>query len=345
MQTLLPKAVFEGLQEPSADNEHRESVKKHRENLAKAICTVKKLRTMEVPPKRKVIDDWFREGDIGFIFALRGVGKTWFAFDLARSIADGAAFGPWGCHFSAPVLYVDGEVSANDMKGRAKGIGIESANLHYLNHELLFEHGHSTIDVADLDWQEAITGLCEDLKIKVIILDNLSCLAPTVDENEGVEWSDQLLNWVLGFRRRAMSVIFVQHANRTGENMRGHSRREDPANWIIQLSQAWKSGEDKFGAKFVSRFKKNRNASQWPLNYEFWYKPDGDGTVISIKKAEDYDVFIDLLADGLDSNKEIAEAMGLKAYEVTRLANLGERKGEIFRAKGNKYKLSTATYE
>jgi len=45
------------------------------------------------------------------------------------------------------------------------------------------------------------------------------------------------------------------------------------------------------------------------------------------------------------SNKEIAEAMGLKAYEVTRLANLGERKGEIFRAKGNKYKLSTATYE
>ncbi len=34
-----------------------------------------------------IIGDWLKERDIGFIFAARGVGKTFFAMNLAKSIA------------------------------------------------------------------------------------------------------------------------------------------------------------------------------------------------------------------------------------------------------------------
>jgi hypothetical protein len=50
---------------------------------------------MEIKPREPMIGDWLKEGDLGFIFAVRGVGKTWFGMDLARALADGKNFGPW----------------------------------------------------------------------------------------------------------------------------------------------------------------------------------------------------------------------------------------------------------
>ena len=75
-----------------------------------------------------MIGDWLKEGDLGFIFAVRGVGKTWFGMDLARALADGKNFGPWPAHGVRNVAYFDGEMPPGDIKQRDTGLGDPKTN-------------------------------------------------------------------------------------------------------------------------------------------------------------------------------------------------------------------------
>ena len=69
------------------------------------------FRELKIPSREKLLDDWFREGDTGFIYSHRGVGKTWLAWRIARAIASGEDAGPWQAgEKSVPVCYVDGEM-------------------------------------------------------------------------------------------------------------------------------------------------------------------------------------------------------------------------------------------
>ncbi len=108
------------------------------------------------------------------------------------------------------------------MQKRDSALQIDGDNMHYLNHELLYDASNVVVDIADQLNQGALLKLCEAKEIKVVIFDNLSCLAVNVDENDGVSWSSQMLQFVLNLRRHGITSIFIQHAGRNGE-MRGHS--------------------------------------------------------------------------------------------------------------------------
>ena len=41
-----------------------------------------------------IFDDWFKEGDLGYVFAWRGVGKTWISMGLAIAITSAKNCGP-----------------------------------------------------------------------------------------------------------------------------------------------------------------------------------------------------------------------------------------------------------
>ena len=69
-----------------------------------------------------------------------------------------------------------------------------------------------------------------------MFLDNLSCLFSGIKENDADAW-ELVLPWLLEMRRNRIAVIIVAHAGRNGY-MRGTSRREDAAFWIIQLTEA-----------------------------------------------------------------------------------------------------------
>jgi superfamily I DNA/RNA helicase len=201
----------------------------------------------------------------------------------------------------------------------------------YLNHEILFEKSHSTINIADANWQDAILEFCETSDIKALFLDNLSCLAPDVDENDPAAWTRYLLNFTLNLRRRGVSVVFIQHSGRSGQ-MRGHSRREDPANWIIKLTQR----EVDRGAKFISVFEKNRNASQLPVSTEWWFAPEGVKTLVTTKVADAMTIFEELVESGVDNNADLAEEMGVTKGRISQLAQRAINNGSI-KKQGAKY--------
>jgi hypothetical protein len=308
-------------------NDEREKVEKLSitEKFLKSVLTSKSLTTLEVLDRPPTVADWFQAGDIGFIFANRGTGKTWFAMQLARAISYGDNFGAWEVHSAQKVLYIDGEVNLKDTKKRNFALSIDSENFLYLHHEHLYQTTHLTMDIADGEQQSAFLELCQNLEAKVVVLDNLSCLAPTVDENDSFGFSNELLNFTLNMRRNGISLVFVQHAGRKGQ-MRGHSRREDAANWIIKLEEA-KESESVAGAKFRSVFVKNRNAPRTPTSYEWHCFPDGDRTTVAVREMDNLAMFRHCIEAGVTNNKEIAEELGMEAPAVSKLAKRAMNEG------------------
>jgi hypothetical protein len=167
-------------------------------------------------------------------------------------------------------LYLDGEMPPQDIKSRDFALGHPVANLAYVNHEILFQRTGRIMNLADIEFQNAVTARCQAEKRKVLYLDNLSSLASGVNENEGMD-REIIQPWVLQVRRLHITVIFIHHASRNNQ-MRGHSKREDPAFWILRLD-APIDAEEKPGARFISHFTKWRNATGKPATYEMELYP------------------------------------------------------------------------
>jgi AAA domain/DnaB-like helicase N terminal domain len=300
-------------------------------------CTSASLRSLEPKPRELIVGDWFRQGDLGFIYAMRGVGKSWFGMDLARAIAERRNFGPWEVHGSKKVMYLDGEMPHQDVGQRDVGLGAGLETLVYVNHEILFDKTGLVMNLADKDFQDGVLQICLATGIQVLFLDNLSSLATGVNENEGADW-ELVQPWLLQLRRHKISVVIIHHAGRNNQ-MRGHSKREDAAFWIVRLD-AKASIDRSEGARFTSRFTKCRNARKTPACYEWTYEPNGEETLVKVRVAEDLDLFLQHVEDGLESATEIAEEMGCTKGWVSKLAKKAAVRG-LIKVNGKKYVLTS----
>lgn len=310
--------------------------------LNAAVVTSSELHGLELGPRKKLLGDWFCEGDLGFIFAYRGVGKTWLALAIAQALSSGGKLGDWQAHERVKVLYIDGEMPPDLMRSRCKGLEASNNNLQFLNHEILFECSGKVLNITNREIQDAITEKCIATGVKVLLLDNLSTLASGMRENEADSW--ELVNsWLLDLRRRKVAVVIIHHAGRSGE-MRGTSKREDNVFWIIALDDAKKDADDKRGARFISRFTKpSRNTQEDVPTYEWHFVTDEATSAVSIgcKLAQTMDVFLGLIEDGVTECAHIAQEMKASPATVSRLAKKAIDAGKIIKV-NREYMLAEA---
>jgi DNA-binding MarR family transcriptional regulator len=306
--------------------------------LTEAIVTSSELHDLQLTPRKKLLGDWFCEGDLGFIFAFRGVGKTWLALAIAQALSAGGKLGDWRAHECVTVLYVDGEMPPDLMRSRCEGLDASNVNLQFLNHEILFERTGRVLNVTNREVQQAITQRCIATGAKVIVLDNLSTLASGMKENEADSW-ELVNNWLLDLRRRKIAVVIVHHAGRSGE-MRGTSKREDNVFWIIALDDGKKDADDKRGARFISHFTKpSRNTQEEVPAYEWHFVTEANGEVsISCKQAQSIEVFRRLIEDGVTECAQIAQEMKVSPATVSRFAKKAIDAGWL-RKDGREYVL------
>jgi len=319
----------------------REPEKSWVDALNESIVTSRELHDLRLTPRQKLLGDWFAEGDLGFIFAFRGVGKTWFGVYLAEALSTGGKVGDWQATAPVKVLYIDGEMPPDLMSDRSKGLeGAPNANLEFLNHELLFDRTGRVLNITRAEVQQAITQRCLDTKVKVLILDNLSTLASGMRENEADSW-ELVNNWLLDLRRRKIAVIIIHHAGRSGE-MRGTSKREDNVFWIIKLDDAKKDADDKRGARFISRFtKQSRNTQNDVAAYQWHFVTETSTGEVSVshRLAQTMDVFLGLIEDGITECSEIAEEMNTSKATVSRMAKQAMKSKKIIKV-GREYFLA-----
>jgi putative DNA primase/helicase len=298
------------------------------DRLFEATLSGEEFDAIQIPPRTPIIKDWFMEGDLGFAYAYRGSGKTWFVLNLSSALAKGSECGPWQVLGQWSVLYVDGEMMSDDIRQRIRGLngGKIPANLHVLNHEILHHKSELVLNFADPTDQQLILQLCLKKQIRILVLDNLGCLFTGVKENDAAEW-EKVLPWLLELRRHKIAVIIIHHTGVDPTRMRGTTKREDPAAFSIRLEDK-KEDFSVPGARFVSRFRKYRGR-EVILDHEWDFRPDGDKVAVTYKEASRADVVLQWVRDGLSTRSEIAREMGVSNGAVSKIATRLINEGKL----------------
>jgi hypothetical protein len=340
--------------------------------LAQFVLTAEQLAALVIPPRPALLDQWLCQGDLGYIFAPRGVGKTWMAMALPGAISNRRPLGLWAAADNTqssssssspsgqevldpdtppapdhiPVLYIDGEMALKHTQYRARGLDL--SKVCHLHHEHLFNENGTCLNIGEAEDRQRITDLIIQQGYQVLILDNLSSLASGIDENKGMDY-EPLSHWLLELRRRKITVIVIHHAGRNGL-MRGHSKREDACSWIIELRDARQETDP--GAKFVSHFAKPSRNTGDPLPDMLWHFTTDKATGITdvhceLSVTNDYETFIQHVLEGVTSQKDIAELMSKNKGTISKWAHkaLEERRisGSVHKLLPPKHSSGTCT--
>jgi hypothetical protein len=316
----LDKSVLNGYKaEPMPHEMNEEELfQKLANEYLKAVVAAKDLGTIKIEPRAKIVGDWMKEGDLGFVYGARGSGKTWLVDFLAAGVSSGdAPADTWEFHGSHPVLIVDGEMPYDDFKERLQSFGVND-KLHTLHHEVIFHRNGESLNLTGPRAQRVVTHICDAKNIKLLILDNLSCLFNGMKENDNDAW-EAVLNWLLELRRKRIAVLIVHHAGRNGQ-MRGASRREDAAFWVIKVEEIQKRTRDEVGARFGTEFEKHRNHSNPEWGREWAFLMTGSELTIKCEELTFDAKVLRKIQDGLTSASDIAIELGVTKGTVSKAA-------------------------
>ena len=147
------------------------------------------------------------------MYSKRGLGKTHVALGAAYAVATGGSFLRWSAPKPRKVLYIDGEMTADELKNRLQNVD-SSENIQKHNPDFLHIITPDLQDKAmpNLSTDEgkaAIEPYIADRDL--IIVDNISCLFRGLVENDAESWTP-VQEWALDLKRRNKSILFIHHA-------------------------------------------------------------------------------------------------------------------------------------
>jgi hypothetical protein len=231
-----------------------------RKPLSASMVSFAGLMQMQMP-ERALYMDWLQERSIVMVYGPRGVGKTMQLLALSISLATGKPFLKWTVHQSVGVLYVDGEMALNDLRARVMALtaGSIPERLAFLPSELVYQNSSRDLTLtSDLDRREIEAILDAHPDIRVLVLDNISCLFSGISEDKKQDW-EPINAWFVRLRHRGITVIAGHHAGKGGKQ-RGTSSREDSLDTTIALTYPdGHKAED--GCHFHLVFERSRGAS------------------------------------------------------------------------------------
>jgi len=183
-------------------------------------------------------------------------------------------------------------------------------------------------DLATKEGQEALNQYITD-DIDLIIVDNLSCLAPSIKENDATNWAP-IQTWVLSLRAKGKSVLLVHHSGKGGAQ-RGTSKKEDVLDTVIILKRP-KDYESSQGARFIVEFEKARGFfGEDAKSFEAQLRSDENGnpcwTTQSIEEST-FEKVVKLLNDGM-TQQEIVVELEIHKSTVSRHVSKAKEAGLI----------------
>ena len=281
--------------------------------LEKALVEYADLLKLDLP-ERKGHLAWLREGSLVMVFGPRGVGKTMLQLGLVASLTTGRDFLNWPIAAPVGALYVDGEMPTEELRTRLTEMLPEmpKAPLFFLTGDLYYRRCEHDLVLTNSETRERLLTLLDaHPAIKVVILDNISCLFPGLDEDKKRDW-EPIAAFLVTLRRRGLAVILVHHAGKGGQQ-RGTSGREDSLDVVIQLSRPSEYKPEE-GCHFELSFSKSRSVhgdlvKSLDVRIE---QVDSRPTLTyrTLEKSKE-DQCRDLLADGIESVSELAEVLGV----------------------------------
>lgn len=293
--------------------------------------TIKELLSRNIPPRQLILDPWLAEQGLAMIYAKRGIGKTVVALTIGYAIACGVKVLKWNVPRPRRVLYIDGEMPAATMQERlaliAKSFPCQPPDSYFKLITPDFQN-KGIRDLCSPEGQEDVNEHLED--VDLIILDNLSTLVRSGNENEAESWN-AIQEWVLKLRKNGKSVLFVHHAGKGGQQ-RGTSKREDVLDTVIVLKQP-KNYSAMEGAKFEIHFEKARGfdgESAKPFEVNLITHSNGNiEWVCKEIEGKDLDLVVELYKNGMTNQRDIAKEMEKSLGTVNKLTQKAKKEGLI----------------
>jgi hypothetical protein len=335
----LPRAIREIDEQADRDLHRLESARPKRDEPRKprpvVVVSAADLLSADFPPREMLLAPWLQSQSLSMLHAWRGVGKTYLSMLIAYALASAGRCLGWTSAVPVQVLYIDGEMPGAALRERlarmvAAAESEPPANyLRFVTPDL--QPDGIMPDLSTYEGQAAIEAVLGDAR--VIIVDNLSCLARTGKENEGDSWQP-VAEWALRMRSTGRSVIFVHHSGKGGQQ-RGTSKREDLLDVVLLLRRPADYSPTQ-GARFEVHFEKFRGLhgdDVKPIEARLETLPDG--------RQEWTTRPVDLVADGLMielaelgvPEADIARELGCHRSTVMRGLRKAENEGRLKRQK------------
>ncbi|MBM3556022.1 MAG: RNA polymerase subunit sigma-70 [Alphaproteobacteria bacterium] len=306
---------------PVAEAQRREAQAREQAKPRLVVLTAAELLARDLPQREAVLAPWLPTKGVAMIAAARGTGKTWVSLGIAHAVATGGPFLRWNAPQPRKVLLIDGEMAGTSLQERIASLISESAKplpdpafLRVMASDLQ-EQGIP--DLATKEGQAQIESAIGDAEL--LILDNLSTLVRSGDENEAGSWG-VMQDWLLSLRRRNISTLLVHHTAKHGDQ-RGSSRREDILDASIKLKRPddYRASD---GARFIVEYTKARGFFGLDAEpFEAWLQEGPDGKrswVISPVKADRAEDMRRLKSEG-KSVRQIAGELGISKSAVGRI--------------------------
>jgi hypothetical protein len=307
--------------------------------IESAVVEVNDYLSLNIPPKRKILNPWLDEQSITLISGWRGVGKSWFGISVFDSISRGEPFGPWKTETPVPCLFLDGEMAAFDLQVRLKQLtslkeGQPKSPLYIYSDAYANSLGIARANLVDEHWRRGFRVLLIKKKIKLLALDNISSLAPGIDENKKSDW-DPINQWLLQLRFAGISTVLFHHLGKEGDQ-RGTSAREDNIDTSITLQNPPDYSTEQ-GIRFIVKFKKLRMYIKDPnliADMEFRLKQDNHviWTWGAVRKKNQVEILT--MLDEEISQSDIANTLGIDKSYVCRVRNRAIKEDHL--SKNNK---------
>lgn len=294
------------------------------------VVTARELHYKELPPEEIFLSPWLTEGGLTMISAGTGVGKTWFANEIAKALTTGSsAFdNRWKAPMARKVLYIDGEIGERGLQKRVQTLGVKNDNLIYYYRERQPENSPG-MNIADSDFTEKVLATVDFCKVDVVIIDNIFSLYQTGKSSNDAENWVIMQNFILKFRDRGKAVILIDHNSKNQENQTplGTSTKEFVLNYTILLKRPnGYRAED--GAKFEVHFRKHRDLcgdDVKPFTVHLtngeWITEDCTAPVKQAgrpKNDANYHAVVECFNAGTTSPTEISEQTGVPLASVNR---------------------------
>jgi putative DNA primase/helicase len=277
------------------------------------------LVALEIPERGMVLEPIVPEKGLVMIYGPRGAGKTQLGCGISYAGATGTKFLKWHAPRPRRVLHVDGEMPAAALRERFTQIMAgaivkpDAGMLNILAADLL-ELGIGNLaspkTQAELDlWLDGV---------ELLVLDNLSSLTAVIRDNDAESWNP-IQHWLLGLRRRGISVVLIHHAGKNGEQ-RGTSRREDVLDTSISLRRPSDYAVTE-GARFELHFEKARGLhGDCVKPFEAKMEVRDGATNWTIREIEDVELArVKAFTEDGYSVRDIADETGLSKSKIQRI--------------------------
>jgi KaiC/GvpD/RAD55 family RecA-like ATPase len=310
-------------------------------NRTIAFNDLNSFLTTDFPKPSYIIEPLVSDQSIVQIVGASGVGKTMFGLAIAGAIStSNGLLGMASVGGARPVLYVEGELPAADIQIRVNGMfnAIErkcDPNMFYvssLQQQLkINDKGFTPIQTEQglIEIENAIVEIKKRTgKMPVVFIDNISCLASGLKENDADAWSP-IINKFVKWKNMGSTVFYFHHLNK-GNDSSGSTMQHRTIDMVIRMrkpehKQKIKTFEEQ-GVQAIVDFPKwrlhdnSKYAAEHMLICENW-----KWEKMPVLKSDEVEI-IKLLKSKMDV-KDISKELDIPAAsiyrKITKLKNEG----------------------